>query len=364
MTLFLMFIGVIFYSSILTELLDLIQQGMDIQAYIQEKNDQLKILVKECKIPNHINRKMMRNISLRPKKPKRVKIPEFPGVNDDDKIDLLFENFKTKMTGYRLFNTGDRDLIINFCTSQEKYFFPRGTMVYKRDDISDKFYLIKSGIAMFMLKEYPTLPFLEIQDKGFFGETEIWYSQRRKYNVRAQTDLECYVIREEIFRHIFMGEDLELKERFEIQIEKKVIRYNKHYQSMLKCIKRAEKEIEAERKIELRNEGMRKVYGKFLSVKHRMASKVRVGGLSEKIKQEAIAQKNLPSDNKINKFIELEKRKAANKKIFDGNGGENDNEVSTTVFKALLRHKDDLENYFLENKGIGSETDIKQKKNS
>lgn len=61
-TLVLMFLGVLFYSQILTELFDMISDNMQIDAVIQHKIILLKQILNEIKTPGVIRREMLRTI--------------------------------------------------------------------------------------------------------------------------------------------------------------------------------------------------------------------------------------------------------------------------------------------------------------
>lgn len=61
-TLVLMFLGVIFYSQILTELFDMISDNMQQDAVIQHKIILLKQVINEIKTPGIIRREMLRSI--------------------------------------------------------------------------------------------------------------------------------------------------------------------------------------------------------------------------------------------------------------------------------------------------------------
>ena len=79
-----MFIGVIFYSSILTELLSLIQKKIQDQEKIQKKIHLLKEVMLETKVPGKIAKEMERAI-----------YDSFAAM-DDTKIELKFDGVNKK----------------------------------------------------------------------------------------------------------------------------------------------------------------------------------------------------------------------------------------------------------------------------
>ena len=118
---FFMFVGVLFYSNILTELLIIVNTKLKEQEYISEKTYLLKTLKKELKIPNQMFRDMVREI-IRSKNQNNEGLlvtfrPNLKRVIAKDAEELLYQAYQNEFPGFekiRLFNENNKKFMIDF----------------------------------------------------------------------------------------------------------------------------------------------------------------------------------------------------------------------------------------------------------
>lgn len=103
-----MFTGVIFYSNILTELLDIINQSIEAQEAIQLKLALLKEVSSKVKLPTKVTREIQRLIKDMNKERDEKVNYKFDQVNPKDVEQLQYEAFSKVFKGINLFSQKDK----------------------------------------------------------------------------------------------------------------------------------------------------------------------------------------------------------------------------------------------------------------
>ena len=124
---FLMFTGVLFYSNILSELLELIDRKLRQQERIQSRYHLLRTLKTDVKLPNKIIREIMREITGQEEEDEeQVFKPKFPGVIEKDAEELLFEAHRDKFEGIPMFQMKNKKFLIDFSQNMKVVEFTEG----------------------------------------------------------------------------------------------------------------------------------------------------------------------------------------------------------------------------------------------
>ena len=224
----LMFIGVVFYSSLLTKLLELIARANMEQDITQQKFELLKEVHRKTNLPRHIFAYIREQAEDALKENQdqtytKETIPSFKGVNREDVFDLLYENYIWRLKKCRLINlfadAGHKDFIVAFGSNMVKTSFSKGDLIYQKGQPSNYFYLMETGTVQFLMPKYGSekdnrLPFFEVED-SFFGEQEIIkVMEVREFTCVAKTNVECFVVDKIDFLEILASGDEVLKNFF------------------------------------------------------------------------------------------------------------------------------------------------------
>lgn len=246
-TLVLMFLGVIFYSQILTELFEMIANSMKKQAVVQHKIMLLKQVLAEIPAPAILRVEMTRIIKLQTLQEVNLKkitknfkeilinyfqvdskfTPNFENVNANDTEALLYEAFMFHFDGIDIFQTPDKSFVIEFAQNMKKQIFNQGEKIYKRGDPADKFYVLKRGSVQFYLPGAYKIPFVKVES-GYFGELELMeldsVRDKGKRDVTCEVmenDTKLYVIDKTVFFNLFVNGDSTLAKRFRNKTEQR-----------------------------------------------------------------------------------------------------------------------------------------------
>lgn len=146
-TICLMFIGVIFYSNILTELLNVLEIKLDKKNEIAHKTGLMQQISLQVKIPQTVQRQLKREIihsvEFAAEERKKKFIPNFRGVNQKDVDDLLYQAYTNKFDNTVFEGFKDKKFLIRFAQSMEEVNFAKKQIIYERGDTAKYFYLIK-----------------------------------------------------------------------------------------------------------------------------------------------------------------------------------------------------------------------------
>lgn len=227
MAILLMFTGVIFYSQILTELLDLINRSLRKQDTIQQKLQNLREVKRELKMPDHIEREMVRIIedNFKPQEKEQLKIDT---INPRDWEQLQYEAFKNKLSGIRMFNSKNKAFMIKFASNMKKVKFEQEKTIWFQGDSAEFFYVLKSGVVEYRIdneNSFP-LPFVRIEE-GYFGEYELLKGEQRRFLCVAATDVKCYAISKEDFIELFINGDRDIHLEFRDRAHNRNERFDK-----------------------------------------------------------------------------------------------------------------------------------------
>ena len=212
----LMFIGVISYSNILTELLELISSKIALQDRAQAKILLLKEVSTELKIPNSVNREMKRMLEGTSKIKDEDNGLEFyfRNVNPNDVEELLYEAFNPKFKDIQLFNERTKPLMIEFAKKMKKTKVPPNTIIYEKGDHSERFYVIASGSVKLMFHDSEDISFAKIV-KGYFGEFELFRDGERRYTIMTdEEETVLFSIKKEHFMELFVNRDRDFCNEF------------------------------------------------------------------------------------------------------------------------------------------------------
>lgn len=142
-----MFAGVIFYSNILTELLNVLEAKIEKRNEITSKMDLLKKVVLEVKTPHTIQRQIKREVEycveFEAAEKKKKFIPVFAGVNQKDVDDLLYQAYTKKFDGTAFEGISDKKILIKFAQVMEEVTYEKRQIIYEIGDQARYFYLIK-----------------------------------------------------------------------------------------------------------------------------------------------------------------------------------------------------------------------------
>lgn len=225
----LMFIGVIFYSNIFAELLEIIENTLEKAEQVQEKAHYLKELKKHFGISSGIFRFMLKIIENSVASADAhlveneldIETLDFKNVNQRDVDLLMVESYSSRMTGLMMFHKIDKKVLVEFGKHAKLYRYEANQEIYKAGDYPEKFFVIKSGVAVFRaaIKEMNNqlIDFYEISD-GYFGEMEMMSESEvkmpRKFAVWSRTAVECFAIDRKTFRKLFVFESSPISAKF------------------------------------------------------------------------------------------------------------------------------------------------------
>ena len=205
----LMFVGVVFYSSILTKLLDIISAANERHYEGEQKVELLKVVAQDIKIPGDIMASMYRAIKEQlvdvgnNNQFVKEEIPDFKGVNKEDVFDLLYEGYLWKLKDCQfiqsLVKAGFKEFVVSFGANMVKRTYRAGEIVYLKGDTPEYFYIMESGTASLL---FPRLGNHEdsrediiTMRNSFFGEQELLLDmKKRNYTCIAKSSLSCYII--------------------------------------------------------------------------------------------------------------------------------------------------------------------------
>ena len=247
-TIFLMFAGVLFYSNILSELLEMIERKLDAQERIQTKYHLLRVLQKEVKMGSNLVREMKRVIANKEEEEEEGDDgsfkPKFDNVIKKDSEQLLYEVYQDKFEGINLFVGAKKDFLIEFAQEMKERRFKQGDTIYERGTPSNFFFLIKSGSVQFVLNEQHDICFMECHG-GYFGEIELMKDINRKYTVIAREPLHVYTLTKAPFFNLFQNKDRQFSREFnncwknrEIEFEKAFIKTRELMSTLLADIRK------------------------------------------------------------------------------------------------------------------------------
>ena len=242
----LMFTGVLFYSNILSELLDMIEQRLLKAEKIQQKHYLLRLLQKELSLPINLVRQMKRTIANNEEETDDGTFrPNFDGVIKKDSEQLLYEVYSDKFEDLNLFKDKNKSFLIDFAMSMKEKKFKKNSLIYEVNDFSTYFYVIRSGIVDFCLPEDRNIPLMECRE-GYFGEIEIMKDEKRKYTAVAKTDCHLYLLPKAEFFNLFQNRDREFARRFNIAWKERENKFKEAYQTARNIFARLLDEIRAE----------------------------------------------------------------------------------------------------------------------
>ena len=240
-TICLMFVGVVFYSTILTKLLGIISEANEQHYEGEQKVEMLKGIAQQIKIPGDIMASMYRAIkeqlvdSNNNNQFVKDSIPEFKGVNKEDVFELLYEAYFWKLKNSRFIDSlvkdGYKEFVVSFGANMVKRTYRAGQTVYLKGDTPEYFYIMERGDASFVFPKFGNnkncREDLIIMKDSFFGEQELLLdTKKRNYTCVAKTDLSCFIISSVDFLNILQISDFDLREHFErlsIQRQKLII---------------------------------------------------------------------------------------------------------------------------------------------
>jgi hypothetical protein len=221
---FLMFTGVLFYSNILSELLELIDRKLREQERIQSRYHLLKTLKTDINLSNKIIRQMMREINGQEDDDDQIEfIPKFTGVIEKDAEQLLFEAHKDKFEGIKIFGIKNKKFLIDFAQNMKILEMNEGKKIYDKGDLANYFYVIREGEVMFCEEIDSDISFMEIQSGDYFGEYDILMDEKRKYVAKCKTDCVIYRVSKFIFLDLFSNGDRTLARIFKEIAEKRQV---------------------------------------------------------------------------------------------------------------------------------------------
>lgn len=216
LAIFLMFTGVIFYSMILTKLLEYITK-------VNEEQDDKELhlnLVKEIHRDIDINPMLLVHVKREIKESsgieetsRKKEIPTFEGVNKEDVFDLHFEYYRHKFRDCKLMNAmyyfEKKEFIVDFGLNMIEVSFKAGDIIWNKLDTPSYFYVIRSGRSGLILPRFDLtgedIHFFEFRE-AFFGETEFINKKKtRQFTCKALTDMQCYAIDAKDFYAVVLG---------------------------------------------------------------------------------------------------------------------------------------------------------------
>ena len=217
-----MFIGVLFYSGILTKILDMITDNMYKQDKAQYKIMLLKQVIQEIPTSETIRREMMRVIKQDTVDQVATMLgskfrPNFENVNAKDAEELLYEVYNPKFAKIQMFSFLSKPILIEIAMNRTKHYFNQDDIIYKKGASANKFYMLKGGSVQFLVQSKGglSIPFIHIQE-GFFGEFEL-LENRGMHSIKRQTtcmaaspDTKVYSIEKDLFYKIFVDGDTEI----------------------------------------------------------------------------------------------------------------------------------------------------------
>lgn len=224
-----MFLGVIFYSTIFSELLDIIENTIQKAELVQDKAHYLKELKKGFDVKIATFRHMLKIIenSVTADDNNLVENEvdmenlDFRNVNQKDVDQLYLESYENRMKGLNMFRGIEKKILIEFGKIAKLYRFEPNQEIYKSGDFSEKFYVIKSGVVVFRVEidwlDDEELEFYEMND-GYFGEMELMLENEKKnsreFSVYSKSVLEVFAIDKKVFDKLFVYETSPISSKF------------------------------------------------------------------------------------------------------------------------------------------------------
>jgi len=226
MAIILMFTGVIFYSRILTELLDIIVSQIMVQEEIQNKIQNLKEVILAVDVPVSIAKEIERRIYEYFDELDEEQIElKFKNVNKRDVEQLLYEASRHQLSEFNILKIGDRSRMIEFHDKMKEIKFRKGDLIFRKGDAADNFFIIKSGSVEYRSEFKSTgysWPFYRIEE-GYFGEYELIQDSKRQFDCHASSKTIVYAINKDAFYDIFLNKDKQEYTNWKENSQKRVI---------------------------------------------------------------------------------------------------------------------------------------------
>lgn len=142
-----MFVGVIVYSNILTELMDVLDTKLEKRNSINRKFDMMRKVCLNVSIPEIVQRRVKREIvhsvEFETEERKKNFIPIFRGVHQKDVDDLLYQAYTKKFRNTAFDGFSDKKFLIRFAQAMEEVSYSYKQVIYERGDPARHFYLIR-----------------------------------------------------------------------------------------------------------------------------------------------------------------------------------------------------------------------------
>ena len=211
-TIFMMILGVLFYSFLYTTIINKFEKQNAKNNFFMEKLDELeKIKKKGLLKKTSLYPMMIQNINdHRILGTDNQTMPDFTCIRHKLRLELLLEICKREHGFGKMdfFKSLPKHLWIEFLERMEKRIYLEGDTIYDVGSIATHFYVIKKGKVWLTMnnEKFKDYPFVETN--SYFGELELFDESTRKWAVVAKNKVIIYSIPKNDFLKLFTELDI------------------------------------------------------------------------------------------------------------------------------------------------------------
>ncbi|CAD8051397.1 unnamed protein product [Paramecium primaurelia] len=228
-TIFIMIIGVIYFSVTIGSVSSLLTQLDSQNVKYKEKIDTLNEIVKHHKIDNTLYAKICKVLK-QGYKNNQNEIVEFLNLLPQNlRTDLSQAMYKNVFLGIDLFKHKPLRFTAYIGPLLTIFRVPEGDVIYNEGDYASEIYFIREGSVSLCIKECDYHPFVTIDVGQYFGEIELIKETQRKYTAIAQNQCELLSLSKSNFYKIFFTEFREIGEELHENARRKKRDYEEQF---------------------------------------------------------------------------------------------------------------------------------------
>lgn len=247
-----MFSGVIFFSLTIGSLTSLIS---DMDAKTTAYESKLNVLMEiksKYDIKDEMFSKVQRALKYGIYRTDETAVEFLASLPYGLKVEASVVIFKGLTKGIRLFEDATKEFVAEVCPHLKEVKFNQHEIVYSEKDYATEIFFLKRGRVALMLPEkdktVPDLPFFTILEGSCFGDVDIFFSEKRKFMVRAEDDVEVLTLEKMLFQKIIMGKFRRVGYKMRKHAQEKMLKQLNSFEKGMKHLKKLDEQRKRRRR--------------------------------------------------------------------------------------------------------------------